>query len=466
MIGRYDSADVKKHMGLLLLKSIKSSLRGQIRIEHSLAKRNKEIQIQGLKVRLDIGIKFGFLYSRSTPTNKEVEATAKTFDDCNVIMGDLNLSHRIPSDQEKLSILCQTTKDNILNEITRSVSHNQLDYVLVNKELTEISYATSFHNFISDHKAITLRVGLYGNEFSESFKEILNFDQESHMKKKVLKDSEKNMSSSSSSSEIGESHLESELSAITSSSDDDLSYSMNRNLAENRVHNSSLFSRRFKNYDASTCWLNSCLQLVLTILDYQQVTLADLTSELGTELLNLLTRTGQDSLDPTKVKDILKITEDTRIALKLSEIDSTITDEEELSRQRNAIEALRFDLQQGEQCIRDFFICLKENYMIWPDVLSFVYFQMTYSSICCACNYKAEHETDHAYLELKVPPDNTHLSNHVEDFLNTSDLIGRKCEGCKKFTQAETGNEITSVEQSKYLVIILSRAMRDQDGCK
>ena len=127
IIGRYDVGDARKHMGLLLLKSKESKLIGQVTISYKTAKRNEDTQIEGLIVRLENGINIGFLYCRSTPTIKEIEGITKNFEECNLLIGDLNLSHRIESDKEKLIRLCNNTKMNILHEITRSVRNNQLD---------------------------------------------------------------------------------------------------------------------------------------------------------------------------------------------------------------------------------------------------------------------------------------------------------------------------------------------------
>ena len=154
IVGRYDVADSRKHMGLLLLKSNQSRFSGQVTLSYQTAKRNEHIQVEGLTVRLENGLKLGFIYCRSSPLAVEINAIKKQFEDCNIILGDLNLSHRIRSDQDKLNVLCDFKRRSILEEITRSASNNQLDYVLVDEDIAQTSYATSFNNFISDHKSI------------------------------------------------------------------------------------------------------------------------------------------------------------------------------------------------------------------------------------------------------------------------------------------------------------------------
>ena len=93
LIGRYDSEDGKKHMGLLLLSSLSSSMSNQIQsVTHQVVQRNGKLQIQGLIVRLTNGFNLGFIYCRSGPNDSEIKAINKHFDECTAIMGDFNLS--------------------------------------------------------------------------------------------------------------------------------------------------------------------------------------------------------------------------------------------------------------------------------------------------------------------------------------------------------------------------------------
>ena len=64
IVGRYDSMDTRHHMGLLLLKSKKSNLSGELKLTYEVAKRNESIQIEFLAVSFDSELKFGFIYSK------------------------------------------------------------------------------------------------------------------------------------------------------------------------------------------------------------------------------------------------------------------------------------------------------------------------------------------------------------------------------------------------------------------
>ena len=86
LIARYDSDDQKKHMGMLLLKSRKSKFNGKLSITYQKAKREGNLQIEGLIVRARQDLSFGFVYCRSTPIGPEIKAINKYFGECNVVM--------------------------------------------------------------------------------------------------------------------------------------------------------------------------------------------------------------------------------------------------------------------------------------------------------------------------------------------------------------------------------------------
>ena len=458
IIGQYDSDDSRKHMGLLLLKSKTSTLNGQILVTYKTAKRNEDIQIEGLIVKLENELSIGYIYCRSTPTVKEIEAIQKCFAECNYLLGDLNLSHRVKSDQAKLTTLCGTSKVNILDEITRSVSNNQLDYIVADKNLVEKSYATSFHNFISDHKSITLRVGLHQNEFSEEFKMRISFDQESHLKSKKV-ESPVTCSDSTKSTDDGDASMSS---LVKSSSSDT---SVLEGIVPMGIDRSQVFSRRFRNVDLSTCWLNSVLQLILNAFDYSALPPGSFTSELGQEVLKLINSDQANALDPSQVKNVLISTEDTRIALRISEVEENIEDSDILKQSVDNIKSLRFNMLSGQQCIRDLFMCLGENQSSWPDIASNFVIRTHFSSVCCSCNGTVQWEKEQLYLEIQVPPDGADLNSSLEDYFNTSDLVGRQCDdACKKFVLAESRNQLTLASQTKFILVILSRGLNSIEG--
>ena len=225
--------------------------------------------------------------------------------------------------------LCHDSKVSVLNEITRSISYNQLDYVFMSKSLTSRSFVTSFHNFISDHKSITARIGMEGNSLTDEINTKITFDSESHLKKNQNKESEDEYSRSSVDSDSLDSSHES------------------NQTVRNMYHN---FKRKFLNPDYATCWLNSCLQLVLTALDHFDSP-SIFESELGLELIRLRDSNQESSLNPTTVKNIIVATEDTRIAVRISELEAEIQNEAELEHQINVVRRLRYDLLHGQQCI-------------------------------------------------------------------------------------------------------------------
>ena len=307
-----------------------------------------------------------------------------------------------------------------------------------------------------------MRVPINGNQFTDEFKAKSTFDAESHLKKKGLEEECLETSSTCSNDS-----LEDECSETLSTCSKDCmktgsGESMARSNAEMEVDPS--FTRKFRNIDLSSCWLNACLQLLLAALDHLP-SLEFLNSELGAELRKLQINQDNVTLDSTNVKHILVAAEDVRIATRISEVVAEENDPAELERRRKAILKVRLDLVQGQQCVRDFFLCLEENVENWPDVFSCFGFRLTHSTTCCSCNQTQSFETTQMHIELDVPPDSCELSQSIDDYLNTSSLVGLRCESkCQRIVQKEKTAILTSNEETNFLLVILSRAVETVNG--
>ena len=216
------------------------------------------------------------------------------------------------------------------------------------------------------------------------------------------------------------------------------------------------FNRKFLNMDQSTCWLNSCMQLILTGLDYHEQCNVFF-SELGLKLLQLKSQFGKNYLDATDVKAILVEAEDTRIATRISTLTETIKEQDVLHRRVRNLENLRLNLLSGEQCCRDFFLCLGENATSWPDVHKCFSFNLEQLTTCGSCNHKNASDNNQFYIELDVPAEGSSLNSPVEDYLNSASLVGTFCTYCKKDVQVEIRNQINDIEETEFITVILRR---------
>ena len=153
------------------------------------------------------------------------------------------------------------------------------------------------------------------NEFTKEFKIKKTFDRESHLKSKEAGESGESDDSNDVASLESEHNLQSYCSSMEDypSNDEELSIEEDILSANDEVY-SGCFKRKFKNVDQATCWLNSCLQLILNGFDYMDVNENSFSSELGKEILHLKLQTENRGLDPTGVKNILSLTDDTRVA--------------------------------------------------------------------------------------------------------------------------------------------------------
>ena len=170
-------------------------------------------------------------------------------------------------------------------------------------------------------------------------------------------------------------------------------------------------------------------------------------------------------LNPSTIKQILVGAEDLRIARELSEISNKVLNERLRQKREDQIKNVHLNLATGQQCIRDFFICLNENMIEWPDVYAEFSFNLRNSTTCPSCNTCNEYVTNQSYIELPVPEDDSRLKDHVEDFLNEGSKVDVFCsDGCNKKLQKTKKNQIVDCDEAKFLVIILSRGQHTASG--
>ena len=339
-----------------------------------------------------------------------------------------------------------------LQEHTRVMSNNQLDHILADLSFKEKCFATSYYNFISDHKTITLRVTM-NSKFTDEILKKITFDSEHHLKKKI---SQKEKTDSTKDKPSKNLNLPD---ARKSKAEEEK--------ANDKISNSGVnvqFSRRFRNPDLSTCWLNSCLQLILSGLDHYPLE-KKFESELGSKLHDLENIEPNKCIDPTEIKDLIIFTEDMRIAKRKSELADTITDKSKLPRMLENIDKLYLNMRTGQQCVRDFFICLHENMENWIDVYQLFSLTTVNLLICKACGHINSSEQFQIYLELDVPPEGSNLNEYVEKALNGGTMVEYRCEdGCNVRSQADKRSLLKSGKETQFIIIMLRRTISSEFG--
>ena len=175
--------------------------------------------------------------------------------------------------------------------------------------------------------------------------------------------------------------------------------------------------RRIINPDLETCWLNSCLQLVLNALDFKENV-----SETGSILWqNLVWLQGKDAsvpLDPSDVKQAIIFTERERILKRNIAPLHTLFDLGNLPGLNNdEFRAGRI----GQQDCRDFFYCINENRDVWLDVFDLFSVKTLNETECCNCGYVSRQELsvdDRTLIALTCPTSEINMKKFLEDQLN------------------------------------------------
>ena len=157
-------------MGLLILESRNTTAKNTTtRLKFESGQKNcmysyKDMcQIQNITCQINEH-PFSFIYCRTTPNREETRWIKQTTANSQYLMGDLNLDPAKHDQKNKLQSICNKVKKSLLNETTTN-NKVQLDHILgIEKEGVAI-FTTSFVNFISDHKSITIRISGSGSKF-------------------------------------------------------------------------------------------------------------------------------------------------------------------------------------------------------------------------------------------------------------------------------------------------------------
>ena len=551
ILARHDAEDSLKHCGLLLLSSKQSTVNfSNIEVSGFKKRKGNDVHLQGVNLIIN-SLELAFLYIRQTPSVTDIEKIIKYCQHSSAILGDFNLNPRKPAEKKLLDLICGEDKFLALNEITRE-NNNQLDHILINNNLKSRVYATSYFNFISDHKSITMRVALEDNQFTQEFLHKQSYSKSGNVEQIMVKEYHSDLNSTI---KLKEGNKPKESPTPTSSDNEVISQKATRRKTknstfdpkvtspsdhqhvirehpcnklnsrkskskkpdepsstknmllnnvspaskrskpnktnerpkqelptsqttfiyndENRVNTGSIGNRgpeyyancpqrRFLNSDSTSCWLNCCLQLVLTAMDANSVTF---NSRLGRQLLELHRTNLRITLDSVAIRIILTEGEEERITSQKEMIRNTIADPSMQASLIAGAESSRLNLGTRQQCVRDFFIAICDNRESWLDVYTFLNYNVQGSIHCSNCGYTSNQEPEEElYCEMECPPDGSNLSEAVRVTFNEGEMIEYLCErGCRTRGHAVKKRMLIDVASTKFIILILKRTRQVQN---
>ena len=224
------------------------------------------------------------------------------------------------------------------------------------------------------------------------------------------------------------------------------------------------FQRRIMNADFSSCWLNSCLQLLLIAFDTKLPT-ESFNSNLGIQLQKLHSTDVSLPLDPVSIRQLITDTEEARIQAEKDELVHLIKDPRELRRMLRIKNNSKLNLGTGQQCVRDFFVCIRENRESWIDVYSFLNYNVKDTTKCSNCGNISSNETrEEIYTEVNCPTDGSNLSTCIEEYFNKGESVESTCELCHTKGLGEKRTLMVDVETTKFFIIIIRRTEMDYRG--
>ena len=225
--------------------------------------------------------------------------------------------------------------------------------------------------------------------------------------------------------------------------------------------NNSKKQRTIVNEDSQTCWLNSCLQLVLTAFDHME-NIAETGTVLWDHFIWMKEKDPSSALDPTSIKGIILQTERDRAVRENILHNRMLFDVGNLP--------LLYDdggqsIQRiGQQDCKDFFYCLNENQDVWPDVFSMFKVSTLERTQCVSCLHISQQEVSgdaSTFIQLDCPSQPVSMKHYTESKMNGYEQRTgwRDEDGCGVITVGKQSRRIANIEDTEFIIFILSRLM-------
>ena len=441
ILKRFDVDDGLEHMGLMLLASLKSN-KDHLIVDlskkkwHKVQKQKNMVFAQLLSVKFANDKEFGFVYIRETPTLSDVDKIFKDIKDLDVVMGDFNLNMDKDEDKRKMDKFL-TNKERILHELT-TARNNQLDHILISKGLKQEQYCTSFNNFTTDHRVITLRLAQEGNKLSEKFHDKINFNRDLYTKVPFTDTSDGNSL---------------EMKTVKRK----IQFEQNVNLKKQRIQ-----FRSFANPDMESCWLNSCMQLMLCAFDHMRNQETEDKSDLWKILWNMKTMESC-SLNPLPIRDILIQREQERI------VEENVVPQNRLfhfsgtqTTDLRSLKSLSESSRIGQQDCKDFFVSLWESCHFWPDVCSLFSISIFKFTTCLSCgsdSLQNSNTTAEPFLYLECPKEDMNMNDFVNEHFNEPNRVKewRHEDGCGKRTEGNNFQRLKNIDNQEFFILMVKR---------
>ena len=125
-------------------------------------------------------------------------------------------------------------------------------------------------------------------------------------------------------------------------------------------------------------------------------------------------------------------------------------------------------LQIGQQDAKDFFICLMQNQIHWPDVFDTFKVRMRTISECRRCRHRSAQANinEFMFLEFDCPESGSMMSNYMKKRMEHPEIIPewRDEEGCGQLGEAQVYRKIDNIEETEFIIIVIRRLVDYGNG--
>ena len=216
------------------------------------------------------------------------------------------------------------------------------------------------------------------------------------------------------------------------------------------------------NPDSQTCWLNSCLQLVLTAMDHLE-NIAEFGSDLWNQLIWLQGKDPSVVLDPTDIKNVIITTERQRLIKGNLPPSNMLFDLGNLplmyGEEHSSVNRI------GQQDCQDFFLCLDENRLLWYDIFNLFKVNTLSMTECVSCGNVSKQEVSSkasTLVKLECPNQPISMKMYIEQKMNDCEEIDgwRDEDGCGQVTVGKKSEKIASIEEVEFIIFRIQRLIQ------
>lgn len=219
--------------------------------------------------------------------------------------------------------------------------------------------------------------------------------------------------------------------------------------------------RWFSNRHLESCWINSCMQLMMCLFDNIRNQDTKGRSQLWKKIWQMKQKKGK--INPLPIRSILFEKELERITSQdVIQKERLFHFAESNTSSPHELAKMKDTQRLGQQDCQDFFKCLLYNNISWPDVCSpftATILQTIYCPICKTVSHQNDLEGAQSYIYIDAPRKDMRMDDLVNDYFNAphEKVWTHEKGGCGAKTYGQAYQRVKNIYQQEFLIFIVNR---------